>query len=249
MTGGLLANERPAAPLERCLHGAVRVAGGPDRLAARLKEHVHRVLVDVDGVQHSLVVEWSDPATAHRTRLVARRWLPAAGLEDLGALLLAVAAEPNGDGAWLVYDDLPGRPLATDAPVEHEVLTAIDAIARLHTAFAGHRLLPECRLWGGDRGIHFYSANVDDAISALHVLDLAHLGAASVPARDALLHRMEGLRAQEPVRGTGLPVGGRARHPAARRPVADQHAGGFPERRRARVPDRLGRGGRRAGGI
>lgn len=200
MTGGLLANERPAAPLERCLHELFESQAAQIVSQARLKEHVHRVLVDVDGVQHSLVVKWSDPATAHRTRLVARRWLPASGLADLGALLLAVAAEPNGDGAWLVYHDAPGRPLATDAPVEHEVLTAIDAIARLHTAFAGHRLLPECRLWGGDRGIHFYSANVDDAITALHSLDLAHLGAAALPARDALLHRMEGLRAQEPAR-------------------------------------------------
>ena len=54
----------------------------------------------------------------------------------------------------------------------------------VHTAFAEHPLLPECRLWGGDRGIHFYSANVRDAIIALRSLDstVAHRAA-----RDALL--------------------------------------------------------------
>ena len=84
MTGGLLANERPAAPLERCLHELFESQAAQIVSQARLKEHVHRVLVDVDGVQHSLVVKWSDPATAHRTRLVARRWLAAAGLKTWG---------------------------------------------------------------------------------------------------------------------------------------------------------------------
>jgi hypothetical protein len=200
MTGGLVAKERPPAPLARCLQQLFDSDAAQIVAQARLKDHVQRVRVDVDGVEHSLVVKWSDPAIAHRTALVARRWLPAAGLEDLGAPLLAVAAEPTGKGAWLVYDDVPGRPLAARAPVEREVVTAIDAIARLHTSFAEHQLLPECRLWGGDRGIHFYSANVRDAIAALRSLDLRDLGAGALPARDALLHRMDDLRRQEPAR-------------------------------------------------
>ena len=208
MTGGLLANERPAAPLTRCLQELFDSETAQIVLRTQLKEHVQRVLVEVDGVERSLVVKWSDPAIAHRNALVARRWLPAAGLQDLGAPLLAVAAEPAGEGAWLVYDDIPGRPPATRAPVQREVLTAIDAIARLHTAFAGHRLLPECRLWGGDRGIHFYSVNVRDAIAALHALELGRLGPGAVPVRDELLDRMERLRRQEPERAQALAAAG-----------------------------------------
>jgi hypothetical protein len=211
MTGGqLLHRERPAdAPeLQRRLR---EVFASPSlRLVdqERLKPDVHRLQVAADGDQRSLVVKWSDPVIAHRTALVARRWLPEAGLEELGAPLLAVAAEPTGEGAWLVYEDVPGRPLATRAPVAREVASATEAIARLHTAFAEHQLLPECRLWGGDRGIHFYSTNVRDAIAALRSLDLDHLGADAVPARDALLHRLEGLRRQESGRAQALAAAG-----------------------------------------
>jgi len=189
MTGGqLLSRERPtdAPELQRCLREllgtrSIRVV---DR--ERLKADVHRLRVAGEGAERSVIVKWSDAVVARRCRLVAWRWLPAAGLEDLGAPLLAVAADPNGEGAWHVYEDLPGRPLSTDRPVDREVEAAIAAIARVHTAFAEHPLLPECRLWGGDRGIHFFSANVRDAVIALHSLDVG-------AARDALLQRMSGL--------------------------------------------------------
>ena len=54
MTGGLLANERPAAPLERCLHELFESHAAQIVSQARLKEHVHRVLVDVDGIVRRL---------------------------------------------------------------------------------------------------------------------------------------------------------------------------------------------------
>jgi hypothetical protein len=208
MTGGLLAKERPAAQLERCLEElfgseAVQVVS-----QQRLKDDVLRLRVDAEGVERSLVVKWSDPVIAHRAALVARRWLPEAGLEDLRAPLLAVAAEPTGKGAWLVYDDVPGTPLATREPVARQLVSVIEAIARLHTAFAEHRLLPECRLWGGDRSIHFYSTNVRDAIAVLRSLDLDALGADAVRARDALLHRMDELRRQESERAQVLAAAG-----------------------------------------
>jgi hypothetical protein len=209
MTGGLLAKERPAAQLERCLQELLGSEGVQVVSQERLKDDVLRLRVDAEGIERSLVVKWSDPVIAYRAALVARRWLPAAGLEDLRVPLLAVAAEPTGEGAWLVYDDIPGTPLATRQPVERQLVSVIEAIARLHTAFAEHRLLPECRLWGGDRGIHFYSVNVRDAIAALRSLDLDALGADAGPARDALLHRMEGLRRQESERAQVLAaVGG-----------------------------------------
>jgi hypothetical protein len=211
MTGGqLLHRERPtdAPELQRRLR---EVFASPSlRLVdqERLKPDVHRLRVAADGDERSVVVKWSDPVIAHRTTLVARRWLPEAGLAELGAPLLGVAAEPGGAGAWLVYEDVPGRPLATREPVAREVVSATEAIARLHTAFAGHRLLPECRLWGGDRGIHFFSSNVRDAISALRSLDLVHLGADAVPAQDALLERMQRLRREESGRAQVLAAAG-----------------------------------------
>ena len=194
----------PAGPPEllECLSEVF--AGRSAKLVARqrLKEHVHRLRLEVDGDPRSLVAKWSDPAVARRCWLVARRWLPAAGLDDLCAPLLAVVAARGGDGAWHVYEDLGGRPLATDPPVRGEVEAAIGAIARVHVAFAGHRLLPECRVWGGDRGMHFYSAGLRDADIALRSLDSGRCGQIEVPA--ALRERIERLRAQEPERARAM---------------------------------------------
>jgi Phosphotransferase enzyme family len=170
----------------------------------QLKIDVHRLRVEVDGAERSVVAKWSDPVVARRCWLVARRWLPAAGLEDRGPPLLAVVAEPTGEGAWHVYEDLHGHALSTEPPVSGDVEAAIDAIARVHTAFADHSLLPEFRLWGGDRGIHFYSANVRDAVVALSSLDLKRIGAEGGAAREALLQRMGDLKNEETERGQVL---------------------------------------------
>jgi hypothetical protein len=207
MTGG-----QPVAPTDAPdLQSALResFAGRSIRLVGQeqLKTDVHRVRVDVDGVERSLVVKWSDPARARRNWLVARRWLPAVGLQDQGPPLLAVAAETR-EGAWHVYDDLPGRPLSTERPVGREVEAAIDAIARVHTAFAEHPLLRECRLWGGDRGIGFYSANLRDAVIALRSLDLERGHAEAIGVRDALLRRMDDLYEQESERARVLAASG-----------------------------------------
>jgi Phosphotransferase enzyme family len=175
----------------------------------QLKTDVHRLLVDIDGRERLLVVKRSDPAVARRGWLVARRWLPAVDLEGLGPPLLGLAADTDGGGTWQVYEDLPGRPLSTDPPVDGEVEVAIDAIARVHTAFAEHRLLRECRLWGGDRGIYFYSANLRDAVIALGSLELDSRGAEAIDARDALLDRIGELQEEEPERAQILrAVGG-----------------------------------------
>ena len=168
----------------------------------RLKPDVHRVRVEVDGEARAVVVKRSDPIVARRSSLVARRWLPAAGLARLGPPLLAVSAEQGGEGTWHVYDDVPGHPLSTEPPVDDEVEAAIDAIARVHTSCARHPLLPECRVAGGDRGIHFYSTNVADAIVALDTLEL------DPGIRDALLVRLHDLRDKEPERAEALAVAG-----------------------------------------
>jgi hypothetical protein len=186
--------------LQTCLEDVLD--GRSIRLVAReqLKANVHRLLVDVDGRERSLVVKRSDPVVARRGWLVARRWLPAVGLEDLGPPLVGLATETNGEGTWQVHEDLPGRPLATDPPIDGDVEAAIDAIARVHTAFAEHRLLRECRLWGGDRGIHFFSTNLRDARIALRSPDLDSIGADAIAARDALLDRIDALQEDEPER-------------------------------------------------
>jgi hypothetical protein len=206
----LLPKDAPtdAPELQICLRQvlagrSVRVVGHE-----QLKNDVHRLRVDVEGTERSLVVKWSDPVIARRSLLVARRWLPAVGLQDHGPPLLAVVAEPTCRGAWHVYDDLAGRPLSTERPVASEVEAAIDAIARVHTAFAEHPLLRECRLWGGDRGIPFYSANLRDAIIALRSLDLDRYGAEAIAVRDALLQRMDDLGKQESERAQVLAASG-----------------------------------------
>jgi hypothetical protein len=174
----------------------------------RLKTDVHRLFVEVDGAERSLIVKWTDPVVARRCWLVARRWLPAVGLEDLRAPLLGVATERNGHRTWHVYDDLRGHPLSTERPVEDEVEAAVDAVARVHTSFADHPLLRECRLWGGDRGIYYYSANLRDAVIALRSLDLDRRGADASAVRDSLLQRINRLQEQESERARALAAGG-----------------------------------------
>jgi hypothetical protein len=192
--------------LRTCLQEAF--AARTVRLMGReqLKIDVHRLRLDVDGDERSVVVKWSDPVVARRCELVARRWLPAAGLEDQGPPLLAVAAERTGEGSWHVYDDLPGHQLSTKRLIEAEVEAAICAIARVHTAFAEHPLIPEFRLWGGDRGARFYSANISDAVVALRSLQLEHRDA--IAARDELLRWMARLKQEEPERTKALDASG-----------------------------------------
>lgn len=198
-----------APGLQTCLQETF--AGRPVRLVGdeQLKFRVHRLRVEVDDAERSLVVKWSDPVVARRNWLVARRWLPAVGLQDLGPPLLAVTAEPTGEGAWQLYEDLPGRSLSPEPPVNREVGAVIEAIARVHTAFAAHPLLRECRLWGGDRGIYFYSSNLRDAGAALRSLDLDRNGADTIAARDVLFEWINDLKKQESERASVLAtVGG-----------------------------------------
>jgi Phosphotransferase enzyme family len=200
--------EQQPLELQACVRESF--AGRSARLIGheQLKKHVHRLRVEVDGGERSLVAKWSDPVITRRCWLVARRWLPAVGLEDRGPPLLAVAAARSGEGAWHVYDDLGGRSVATDRPVECDVEAAIDAIARVHAALAEHRLLPEVRLWGGDRGVPFYSANLRDAVRALASLDIDRRDAEAIATRDALLERLSDLQHEECERAQVLAASG-----------------------------------------
>lgn len=169
-----------------------------------IKPNVHRLRIDVAGQERSIVAKWSRVEAARRNALVAQRWLPAVALDELGPSLLAVAAERSAERAWHVYDDLGGRPVSRRPPDPGEIRAAMEALARIHTALAAHPLLAECRLWGGDRGVEFFAANVRDAQRALRAIDRGRHGAEAASLRDALLHRMHRLREQQPERAAAL---------------------------------------------
>ncbi len=158
----------------------------------RLKPRVYRLRVEANGSVRSLVLKRLEPGVAQRNQLVVKRWLPAIGLSEASPPLLGVAAERNGVWVWHVYDDLGDCTLDTRTADRRGIETAVEVIAQLHTRSAGHTLLPECRLYGGDLGMHFYTANVRDAIHSLESLQppAVELSPERVALRDRLLARL-----------------------------------------------------------
>jgi Ser/Thr protein kinase RdoA (MazF antagonist) len=100
-----------------------------------------------------------------------------------------------------VYDYAPGHPLSQDAS-DHDIRIAVEALARLHTSFPHHSLLPEARVAGGDKGMHFYSVNVDDALDALDRI------AVESRVAEALRVRLHALRERAPERAEALAAAG-----------------------------------------
>jgi len=166
---------------------------------------VFRLRFAVNGRTRSLVIKRLKPEIAQRNELVAKRWLPAIGLNDGGPPLLGSVAERSGVCAWHVYDDLGQHELDPREPDRESVRTAIELIARMHTRFAGHALLGEIRLQGGDLGIRFYESNVRDAIYALEAW---HPAAQQNGLRDRLLDRLYKLRDELPERAQAVAEGG-----------------------------------------
>ena len=158
---------------------------------------VFRLRFSVDGGPRTWVVKRLRPVIARRTEMVARRWLPAVGLGDLGPPLVGSIADPSTACVWHVYDDLGPHELDPSHASREAVQAAIEAIAQVHTRFAGHALLGEVRLHGGDLGMYFLRSNVRDAIHALEAfqVDLAHR-----LLRDRLLQRLYTLRRELPRR-------------------------------------------------
>jgi hypothetical protein len=177
----------------------------------KLSSAVYRLHCSTDGTTRSFVAKQLEPGVARRNALVIQRWLPAVGLSASAPRLLAVIAELDASCVWHVYEDIGDNNLDTMDGPSAQVAVAVGAIAKIHTRFESHPLLAECRLWGGDLGMSFYVASVEDAIASLE-----SLRARRRPLRPEhsslcrrLLARLADLRAQAPVRAETLTrVGG-----------------------------------------
>jgi hypothetical protein len=192
--------------LERLVRQVLHAPETAEVQEAKVKSDVYRLYCTVDGATWSFVGKRLDPDIARRNELVARRWLPAVGLDEVGPPLLAVAAEPDGSYVWHLYEDLGEAGLDATDSGSRRTARAVAAIARIHTSFAGHALIPECRLWGGDLGIYFYAASVRDAISSLGAVraQRRRFGSERRSLCERLLERLAKLTAEQSSRAESL---------------------------------------------
>src|SRR5438034_9560678 len=110
----------------------------------QLNRRVYRLQLEPGPGPRSLILKRSEPAIAQLNRLVAERWLPAMGLGDRCAPLLATAAERQGRWVGQIYEDLGDETLDPD-PERSRVQSAVHPVAELHTRAAEHPLVPEVR--------------------------------------------------------------------------------------------------------
>src|SRR6185436_13800123 len=117
----------------------------------KLKSRVHRLRFRAGGRVLSVVAKRLESDVAKRCELLARRWLPAEGLEAAAPRL--IAASPASEGwVWHVYEDL-GEETLEHRPERDRVEAAVNLVARLHTRFTSHPLLAEVRAASEERGI------------------------------------------------------------------------------------------------
>ncbi len=158
---------------------------------------VFRLRFAVNGGSRTWIVKRLRPEIAYRNEQVAKRWLPAVGLSDFGPPLAGSVADRTGDCVWHVYRDLGPHELKPQDLNMDAIRAAIERTAQMHTRFAGHPLLGEIRLHGGDLGMHFIESNVRDAIYALEAWQASP---PDKPLRDSLLRRLYTLRGELPKR-------------------------------------------------
>jgi hypothetical protein len=194
-------------PLDQLVREVAHAPATVDVHEERMKSGVYRLRCTFDGSTRSFVGKRLDPDIARRNELVARRWLPAAGLGDAGPPLLATAAEPDASSVWHLYEDLGDCGLEVAEADPGVVALAVATIARILTRFAQHPLIPEFRVWGGDLGIYFYGASVRDAITSIESV-VARRRAALGPERlslcSRLATRLTGLLAEQEPRAETL---------------------------------------------
>ena len=166
-----------------------------------IKRRVFRLQLRAGNVSRSYILKRVEPRVAQINRLAADRWLPALGLSDRCARLLATAADRGGLWVWQIYDDIGEETLAR-RPERSRLEAAVEFIAELHVRAGGHPLLLEVRQHGPDCGMHFFRTNVGDAIRGLEALsrsDLA-LPPQTTAVRDRLRERLSALLADAPRR-------------------------------------------------
>lgn len=169
--------------------------------ATELRHGVHRIEL-AGGTHGSVVAKRIHSRRAQLERRVTDRWLPAAGLAGFGPPRLATVAEPDGLFVWHLYEDLGQHGLDRESADETAVRRAMDRVADLHAAFAGHALLPEVRFAAGDLGAYFYTRSVRDAAATIERMRPPHLQPSDEEAavRDAVLARLQALLDDEPAR-------------------------------------------------
>jgi hypothetical protein len=164
-------------------------------------QRVFRLRFVINNQTRALVVKRLRPEIARRSELAANRWLPTIELGESGPPLMGSVAERSGTSVWHVYEDLGQYELDPCRPDPERIRAAVELIARVHTQFAGHALLGEVRLYGGDLGIHFYESNMRDAIRGLEAWQppAPHHGL-----RDRLLLRLNRLLNELPRRAHAI---------------------------------------------
>jgi hypothetical protein len=176
-------------------------AGAVMAEVAELRPGVHRI--ELSGSAHrSVVAKRIRSKRAQLERRVTDRWLPAAGLDGFGPPRLAAVAEDDGTFVWHLYEDLGPHGLDLQGTAEPAVRRAMDRLADLHAAFAGHLMLPEARFAAGDLGAYFYTRSVRDAAATVERMRPPHLRPSEEEAavRDAVLARLRMLLDDEPNR-------------------------------------------------
>src|SRR5207247_7189034 len=132
-----------------------------------LKKSVYRLRFEDPGGSASVVVKRLSPRVARANELVAQRWLPAVGMDGACPALRGVVLERSGSKVWHIYEDIEGSGLDDGLSDPARVERVVELIADLHTRFAGHALLSQCRKHGGELGMGFFTVHVVRSIDAL----------------------------------------------------------------------------------
>lgn len=193
---------------------ARRLVAGPGRHARPLaheplKKSVHRLRFDVPAGAASVVAKRLSPRVAWANELVARRWLPAVGLERACPRLWGIVHERPGSKVWHIYEDIPGRELDDGLPDAARVVPVVELIVELHTRFTGHALLSQCRKHG-ELGMGFFAMHVARSIDALKSIGSPgpQLPREQAELRERLLGRVERLNAERDERDSLLETRG-----------------------------------------
>lgn len=170
-------------------------------LQEQIKPRVLRLHFDLGAKVLVLVLKCMEGRVARRNELVARRWLPAGGLAEMGPPLLRTVGTPEGTWVWHIYSDLGSWSLAADRGSPQRVTAAVRLIAEIHKRFIDHPYMAEFRLYGGDLGAPFVESNLRDAMIALESITKDHkVKASNWTVIGRLLERLSAIMGELPSR-------------------------------------------------